>query len=119
METIVQEIPGEGWHISTTAEFTATQEIDVVTRRTLDGELITTAQVWRLEPDGTRRHSVGIGVTGDYHCIVETSRPGYPTPQEVAQAQHDKALEQLNYVRAHAIDHYLQKKFGILPREEG
>lgn len=119
METTVQEIPGEGWHISTTAEFTATQEIDVVTRRTLDGELITTAQVWRLESDGTRRHSLGIGVAGDFHCTVETSRPDYPTPREVAQAQHDKALEQLDYIKAHAVDHYLHKQYGILPRGEG
>ena len=119
MKTIVQEIPGDGWHILTTAEFTATQEIDVVTRRTLDGELITTAQVWRLESDGTRRHSLGIGVVGDFQCTVDASRSDWPTPRDIVQVQHNRALERLEVIRADAVDHYLHKQYGDLSREEG
>jgi len=105
-ETIIREISREGWQAVTTIQLGRNKELDIFTRATLDGNLVTTSQVWRLEPDGTRRHAVGLGSVGDFHCEVLSSRPD-DVSESAIREQHCAALDMRDNIVAHAAAHYL------------
>lgn len=125
MKTTYYKDKYDGWVAKSTAMLTEengeNRELDIGTRRSSNGNLVTSATVHWVGEHGSRTHAFSFGATGgDYSQRIKTTDVKRLS-EKVLREQHEYCLTHLPQIRETAVKFYLQKsapKCSGLPNAE-
>jgi hypothetical protein len=106
-----------GWRAKTCVEIDATRVLIIKTNRVFNtGPLLTTASVWHVSQTGNGlSHAFGLGVPGygDFHQdLIRVNVPRLT--EKVIEAQHTRALANLESIKAQALAFYAKPVASVL-----
>ena len=95
-----------GWEARTVVDLSTKQQLDLTTRKDINGNLSTRATVHWLLAGGVRRHAMSFGAAGgDFSQTIKTTKPARITAN-VVENQHGLGLEMIAQITKAALAHY-------------
>ena len=106
MKNIYFKDARNGWQASTTVELPNNRQLELYTRKDINGNLTTRAIVCWLLEGGAKRHAISYGAAGgDFSQQIKSTKPARIT-QNVIEAQHETGLMLISQITAAAIAYY-------------
>ena len=108
MKTTYFKDTRSGWEALTVVELTSNKQLEVSTRKDINGNLTTRATVHWLLENGVRRHAMSFGAAGgDFSQAIKSTKPARVT-QNVVEAQHEVGLMMISQITKAALAHYVK-----------